>query len=62
MTMTLADLLPLLPLLIVSATAVLVMLQIGVRRSHTVTATIAVTGLLLATLAAALLMSATKRK
>ena len=57
--MTLADLLPLLPLLIVSATAVLVMLQIGIRRSHTVTAVIAVTGLLLATLAAALLMSVT---
>ena len=62
MTMTLADLLPLLPLLIVSATAVLVMLQIGVRRSHTVTATIAVTGLLLATLAAALMMSATNQQ
>ncbi|MCH7672141.1 MAG: NADH-quinone oxidoreductase subunit N [Proteobacteria bacterium] len=60
--MTLADLLPLLPLLIVSATAVLVMLQIGVRRSHTVTATIAVTGLLLATLAAALMMSATNQQ
>jgi len=59
MIMTLADLLPLLPLLIVSATAVLVMLQIGIRRSHTVTAAIAVTGLLLATLAAALLMSVT---
>lgn len=36
MTMTLADLLPLLPLLIASATAVLVMLQIGIRRDHTV--------------------------
>ncbi|MCH8175799.1 MAG: NADH-quinone oxidoreductase subunit N [Proteobacteria bacterium] len=60
--MTLADLLPLMPLLIVSATAVLVMLQIGVRRSHTVTATIAVTGLLLATLAAALMMSATNQQ
>ena len=62
MTMTLADLLPLLPLLIVSATAVLMLLQIGVRRSHTVTATIAVTGLLLATLAAALMMSATNQQ
>ena len=62
MTMTLADLLPLTPLLIVSATAVLVMLQIGIRRSHTVTATIAVTGLLLATLAAALMMSATNQQ
>ena len=62
MTMTLADLLPLMPLLIVSATAVLMLLQIGVRRSHTVTATIAVTGLLLATLAAALMMSATNQQ
>lgn len=57
MTMTLNDLLPILPLLIVSTTAVVVMLQIGIRRSHTATATITVTGLLLATVAAAVLMS-----
>lgn len=62
MTMTLADLLPLTPLLIVSATAVLVMLQIGIRRSHIVTAVISATGLVLATVAAALMMSATDQQ
>ncbi len=62
MTMTLADLLPLLPLLIASATAVLVMLQIGIRRDHTVTAAIAVSGLLVATVAAAMMMPLTNQQ
>ena len=56
MTMTLADLVPLLPLLIVSSTAVLLMLQIGIRRSHKVTVVIALSGLLLATVVAVLMM------
>ncbi len=62
MTMTLADLLPLLPLLIASATAVLVMLQIGIRRDHPVTAAIAVSGLLVATVAAAMMMPLTNQQ
>lgn len=61
MTMTFDDLLPLLPLLIVSTTAVLLMLQIGIRRSHLLTAAITVTGLLLASVAAVML-SATNQQ
>ncbi len=54
--MTFDDLLPLMPLLIVTATSVLLMLMIGIRRSYLTTATIAITGLLLAAIVAASMM------
>lgn len=62
MTMTFADLLPLTPLLIVTATSVLAMLMIGIRRSYITTASIVITGLLAATLVAAAMMSWTNQQ
>jgi len=62
MNMTFADLIPLLPLLIVTGTAVLAMVVVGIRRSYPVTAGITITGLLIATIAAALLMPDTNRQ
>ena len=56
MTMTFADLLPLMPLLIVTLTAVLAMLMIGIRRSYIGTGAITITGLLVATLVAVSMM------
>tara|TARA_B110000240_G_scaffold2103_1_gene2468 strand:- start:2202 stop:2375 length:174 start_codon:yes stop_codon:yes gene_type:complete len=50
------DLLPLLPLLIVTATSVIAMLMIGIRRSYIATGSIAITGLLAATLVAVSMM------
>jgi NADH-quinone oxidoreductase subunit N len=60
--MTFDDLLPLMPLLIVTATSVLAMLMIGVRRSYIMTGFITITGLLLATLAASLMMDTTNQQ
>ena len=48
MTMTSADLIPLLPLLVVTGTAVLLMAAIGIRRQYRLAVTITVSGLLLA--------------
>tara|TARA_B110000858_G_scaffold198463_1_gene265313 strand:+ start:11998 stop:13461 length:1464 start_codon:yes stop_codon:yes gene_type:complete len=56
------DLLPLMPLLIVTATSVMAMLMIGIRRSYIGTGFIAITGLLLATLVAASMMSWTNQQ
>lgn len=62
MTMTFDDLLPLLPLLIVTGTSVVAMLMIGIRRSYITTATITITGLLLATIVAVLMMDSTNQQ
>ncbi len=62
MTMTFDDLLPLLPLLIVTATAVLAMLMIGIRRSYILTSAITITGLLIATVVAILMMDWTNQQ
>ncbi|MCY4265897.1 MAG: NADH-quinone oxidoreductase subunit N [Gammaproteobacteria bacterium] len=53
MTMTVADLFPLLPLLLVTGTAVLVMTFIGIQRHYTLTVSITVAGLLVAAATAA---------
>lgn len=60
--MTLADLLPLMPLLIATGTAVLAMVVIGIRRSYELTAGITISGLLLATLVAAIMMPWTNQQ
>lgn len=62
MTMTFDDLLPLTPLLIVTATSVLAMLMIGIRRSYITTASIVITGLLAATVVAGAMMSWTNQQ
>ncbi len=62
MTMTFNDLLPLMPLLIVSATAVIAMLLIGIRRNYLLTGTIAIGGLLIAAVVAAMLMPGTNQQ
>ena len=56
------DLLPLLPLLIVTATSVIAMLMIGIRRSYIATGSIAITGLLAATLVAVSMMGWTNQQ
>lgn len=56
------DLLPLLPLLIVTATSVAAMLMIGIRRSYIATGTITITGLLAATLVAVSMMDWTNQQ
>lgn len=56
------DLLPLLPLLIVTATSVVAMLMIGIRRSYIATGTITITGLLAATLVAVSMMDWTNQQ
>jgi len=56
------DLSPLFPLLIVTATSVLTMLMIGIRRSYITTGAITITGLLLATLVAILMMDWTNQQ
>ncbi len=60
--MTFDDLLPLMPLLIVTATSVLTMLMIGIRRSYLTTGTITIAGLLAATIVAALMMDWTNQQ
>ena len=62
MTMSFEALLPLLPLLVVTATAVVAMLLIGIRRSHVLTATTTITGLLIATVTAAIMLSSTNQQ
>tara|TARA_B100001964_G_scaffold239357_1_gene306609 strand:+ start:44 stop:1504 length:1461 start_codon:yes stop_codon:yes gene_type:complete len=62
MNMTFNDLLPLMPILLVTATAVLAMVVIGIRRSYAMTASITITGLLLAAVMAAILMPGTNRQ
>lgn len=57
MTMTFDDLLPLMPLLIVTATAIIAMLMIGIRRSYLLTSAITITGLMAAAITAATMMS-----
>ena len=59
MITTLADLLPLLPLLIATATTIVAMTAIGIRRNYALTAGITIAGLLIASLVAASMMSAT---
>ncbi|GJM13612.1 MAG: NADH-quinone oxidoreductase subunit N [Pseudohongiella sp.] len=56
------DLLPLLPLLIVTATSVIAMLMIGIRRSYIATGTITISGLLAATLVAVSMMDWTNQQ
>ena len=56
------DLLPLLPLLIVTATSVIAMLMIGIRRSYIATGSITITGLLVATLVAVSMMDLTNQQ
>jgi NADH-quinone oxidoreductase subunit N len=56
------DLLPLLPLLIVTATSVIAMLMIGIRRSYIATGFITITGLLAATLVAVSMMGWTNQQ
>jgi NADH-quinone oxidoreductase subunit N len=62
MIMTLDDLNPLMPLLIVTATAIIAMLMIGIRRSYLLTGAIAITGLLIAAIVAATMMSYTNQQ
>jgi NADH-quinone oxidoreductase subunit N len=57
-----SDLLPLLPLLIVTGTSVVAMLVIGMRRSYIATGTITITGLLAATLVAVSMMDWTNQQ
>ena len=56
------DLLPLLPLLIVTATSVIAMMMIGIRRSYIATGSITITGLLVATLVAVSMMDLTNQQ
>ncbi len=56
------DLVPLLPLLIVTATSVIAMVMIGIRRSYITTGTITITGLLTATLVAVSMMDWTNQQ
>jgi NADH-quinone oxidoreductase subunit N len=56
------DLLPLLPLLIVTVTSVVAMLMIGIRRSYIATGAIVITGLLVATLVAVSMMGWTNQQ
>lgn len=57
-----SDLLPLSPLLIVTATSIVVMLLIGIRRSYVGTAATSITGLLLATIIAAVMLPYTNQQ
>lgn len=56
MNITLSDLIPLLPLLLITGAVVVAMIAIGIRRSHSLTAAITITGLLAAIVAAAVLL------
>jgi NADH-quinone oxidoreductase subunit N len=56
------DLLPMLPLLIVTATSVIAMMMIGIRRSYIATGSITITGLLVATLVAVSMMDLTNQQ
>ena len=56
------DLLPLMPLLFVTATSVVAMLMIGIRRSYIATGVITIAGLLAATLVALSMMGWTNQQ
>ncbi len=56
------DLLPLMPLLLASATAVIAMLFIGIRRNYLLTAAIVITGLIVTALFAAVMMPYTNQQ
>ena len=56
MTITLVDLIPLLPLLIATLTVVLAMIAVGIKRDHTIVAGITLVGLLVAAIFSFLLM------
>ena len=56
MNLTFSDLLPLLPLLLVTATVVVLMLVIAIKRSHFITCSVTVLGLLVAAIAAMILL------
>ncbi|MDB0051560.1 NADH-quinone oxidoreductase subunit N [Gammaproteobacteria bacterium] len=56
------DLLPILPLLIVTATSVIAMMMIGIRRSYIATGSITIIGLLVATLVAVSMMDLTNQQ
>ena len=56
------DLLPILPLLIATATSVIAMMMIGIRRSYIATGSITITGLLVATLVAVSMMDLTNQQ
>lgn len=62
MTISFADLIPLLPIIITTATVVLAMLGIAIRRSYLLTAAITIIGLLVAVLAALWLMPDTQQQ
>lgn len=57
-----SDLLPLLPMLLVTATSIAVMLLIGIRRSYVGTAATAITGMLLAAVIAAIMLPYTNQQ
>lgn len=60
--LTFDDLLPLLPLLIVTATSVIAMLLIGIRRHYVATGAVTIIGLSIATLVAVLMMDWTNQQ
>lgn len=60
--MTFNDLIPLLPLLIVSTTAVVAMLLIAIRRNYVATAAVSITGLLVAAITAVIMMPGTNEQ
>ena len=62
MELTLADLRPLLPILITTATSVVVMLAIAIRRHYAATVSLAIVGLLLAAIAALILLPSTNQQ
>lgn len=62
MTITLSDLLPLMPLLLVTGTAVVAMTVVGIKRHYTLTVLVTITGLLIATIVAAMMMSFTNQQ
>ncbi len=62
MTMTLSDLLPLMPLLLVTGTVVVAMVLVGVRRHYGLTAGVTIAGLLIAAVVAAMMMSFTNQQ
>ena len=62
MTMTFSDLLPLMPLLLVTGTAVLAMFAVAIKRHYALTASITVGGLLVSAIVAAMMMSFTNQQ
>lgn len=60
--MTLADLIPLLPLILATATVVITMLAVALRRNYAISATITIVGLVLAAVVAILLLPDTNQQ